>query len=159
MDRTLAPRRLLSATMEGVTAFDAATGRVLWHTPLTWNLGNGPIRVAQEESVVVVAYYREVKALDVDSGTVRSSFELPFNVKTVLARGGLLMLSGESGVACLRQGALVWQAVTERKWSGAGRTRVTDARGNLIHEFAGVVASEESALVFEGEVAQAVNRG
>ncbi len=99
---------MVFATPHRATAIDAETGRLLWSTPLELPPVKAPFRLARYRDDWLAVYGVNVVVLDGDTGAIRARTRLGFTVRTILVQNGYVLLAGEGGTACFRDGEVRW---------------------------------------------------
>jgi len=113
---------LLVTTDRLVQAFDSSTGRPLWSRPIVPE--GGYARVASSGEIFLVAVGSKVLVLEVATGRTLLETKLWFTVHAAVAHDGLVVLTGERGLACFDKTGYVWGVRPD----GDG-FRVENARG------------------------------
>lgn len=162
MNEQIAPPLVLVHT-DCATAFEISSGRLLWQTKLKFPLGNGAPRVARSGETILITYGGEATVLDMRTGHTIASFDLGFMVRSVLIHDGYTVFAGESGVACFRDGALVWKTRPLDQPNATGMAAllsqphyaVINAQGRTQPALPINPGSSEMAIVYGDEIVQA----
>jgi outer membrane protein assembly factor BamB len=145
-----------------VTAFEIGSGKLLWQTNLNFPLGNGALRVARSGETLLITYGGEATVLDLRTGRKIASFDLGFMARSVLVHDGYTVFAGEGGVACFRDGALVWRTRPSEQPGAKGlaglltpsRYAVVNAQGQTQQQLPMNPGSSELAIVHGEEIVQ-----
>lgn len=104
-------------TTQRATAFDVATGRLLWALALGLSVTKSPLRVQRYRDDWIVVQGNEMLVIDGLAGAIRVRMRLPFVARTLLVHDGYLVAAGEGGTACFRDGTMLWSS--RHDWTNA----------------------------------------
>jgi hypothetical protein len=116
-------------TSQRATAFDVASGKLLWSLTLGLTASKAPLRVQRYRDDWIVVQGNEMVVLDGIAGAIRVKLRLPFVARTLLAHDGYLVAAGDGGTACFRDGTMLWSS--KHDWTNAEIVGPSGVTGRL----------------------------